>query len=137
MSRLSDCGKCMETTNRATRQDMGCGYESRVRTALPWTPHPSSEIDPEDVTTCVGYTSTLPEVIEAVRARAHWSKGSLDAYTLGPCNENLRVAIEILDASANQLDFAQTTPASQGGLRETGGPIEPSFEQPRAFTRQR
>lgn len=67
-------------------------------------------------TVCVGYTSKLPEVIETSRARLHWSKGSLSAFTQGEQpTESLVVAIEVLDVETSQMEnWVVSNPKKEG-----------------------
>lgn len=67
-------------------------------------------------TVCPGYSTSLPEVIEIARARAHWAKGQLEAFCGGePPTNDLMMGIEILDgAIASVLDW-RSIPKDQGG----------------------
>ncbi len=104
----------MQINNLETRQGMGCGYEPPVEHAITWRP-PAFPSD-ETITTCAGYTVRLPEVIEAARARVHWTKGELESFVEGRPHENLLIAIEILEGSAGELQVASVTPIGEGGL---------------------
>lgn len=98
---MTDCEKCMRTTPPEIRQRFGCGYEPPTPRPEVWT-HDSevyTQDDPTRPTTCRGYTVTLPEVIEASRARLHWSKGQLEVFTRSPPAESLVLAVEILEGS--------------------------------------
>lgn len=93
----------METTQAQIRQTMGCAYEPPpdeplrpfVHIAVP----AGCEVEP---TVCAGYSTKLPEVIEAARARLHWSKGSLDHFCRGYATQQLLMAIEVHDAAINE-----------------------------------
>ena len=67
-------------------------------------------------TVCPGYTTRLPEVIEAARARLHWSKGSLDHFVRGYATEQLVIAIEIGESTSNEVQsWAMDNPVKKGG----------------------
>lgn len=93
---LIDCDKCRMSTTETIRQAMGCGWEPRSELVQirPWQ-HQGYTGEPP--TTCVGYTSKLPEVAEIARARLHWTKGSHDGLT-----ENVLRGIEILEGAVNE-----------------------------------
>ena len=104
------------------RQMIGCGYlppvADHVRLSV-WQPTPFSPkigYRGPDATTCPGYTCALPEVIEVVRARTHWTKGQLVVFARDP-SEQLVMAIEILDAEVNAYERWAQTPADEGGGR--------------------
>src|SRR5690606_23183324 len=96
---------CMQTESIHTREFFGCGYlppppDGKVRLTV-WR-HPGDTESPAP-TTCVGYTTKLPEVREAARAHLHWSKGALFAFDRKP-HENLIAAIELLHHASNEVD---------------------------------
>jgi len=95
----------METLDASNRQLLGCAYERRTKHATPWSP---LSINPKWVgdapTVCVGYSVALPDVTEAVRARAHWSNGELAAFCGGQPTEHMLVAVEILEGSHNAVE---------------------------------
>ena len=101
---LIDCDKCMETNTLLTRQSMGCGWEVaplvQIRVS-PWTHAGYTDATP---TTCAGYTTKLPEVIEINRARLHWSKGSIEQFCGGEPSELIQRGIEILEGAANEAN---------------------------------
>jgi hypothetical protein len=102
MELLTDCARCRRSTTRLVRQSMGCGYEPPAPRGLPavaWQ-HPGD--DGDELTTCPGYTCNLPEVIHASRARLHWSKGQLEAFTGGPPRAELLLALEVLEVATNR-----------------------------------
>lgn len=103
MAVLSDCEKCMQSTTRLTRQAMACGYEPPApppMRAIAWThdgyggPQPS---------TCPGYTTRLPDVLEITRARYHWSKGNLAVFAPAP-TDALLIGIEQLDVEIHRVE---------------------------------
>jgi hypothetical protein len=49
---------------------------------------------------CPGYSTNLPEVIEATRAWLHWDKGAIRAFTgKDPPTEGLIDAVEIVNGA--------------------------------------
>jgi len=117
---IADCKRCMNNTPRLSRQYLGCGYEprldeTRVKLTI-WNPPSSSNgkvgYSGEPLTTCAGYTANLPEVVEAAKGYAHWSKGNV------PIDRNpqeLLDAILIISAQYSQLQHWLMTPAKDGG----------------------
>ena len=120
---IADCGKCMKATTQINRQGRGCGHEPDAPPGVavtPWQP-PLSKLGYKhgSATACAGYTTRLPEVIEAARAHAHWSKGQLDHFLGGDrANENLIAYIEILDAEVQSLRSGMMTSIADGGGRD-------------------
>jgi hypothetical protein len=53
---------------------------------------------------CVGFLCSLPEVIEASRARLHWSKGALREWAGSKPSRRLFECIETLEVAANQAE---------------------------------
>lgn len=103
---------------------IGCGYlpplPDHVRLSV-WQPTPFSPklgYRGPAATTCAGYVCGLPEVIEVVRARTHWTKGQLVAFTAGQPSEHLLAAVEILDAECSHYERWAQTAAADGGGRE-------------------
>lgn len=106
----------MQTQPLAAREFHGCGYlpplpDGAVRLTV-WR-HPG-DTDSPSPTTCVGYTTKLPEVREAARAHLHWTKGALLAVDKDP-HENLISAIEILHHTHNAVDAWELDPKNKGG----------------------
>lgn len=100
---LIDCDKCMVTTERIQRQMIGCGWEPRNPGVCvsAWTHAGYTDARP---TTCAGYTTKLPEVIEINRARLHWNKGAIREFCGKRPNENIQRGIEILEGAANEAN---------------------------------
>lgn len=101
VSLLIDCDKCMAKTSQIDRQAMGCGYEPRVEGARGWMHEGYTDEPP---TTCPGYTTKLPEVVEINRARLHWAKGSIREFCGGEPTENIKRGVEILEGAANEAN---------------------------------
>lgn len=108
---------------------MRCGYEpepsERLRPFAKAWQHQAYESmtdengHPIPVSTCPGYTCSLPEVLEVTRARVHWTKGQLALFTHGEQpSENLLRGIEILDGESHRVEAWLATPKEKGG----GGP---------------
>lgn len=93
----------MAQNSQLVRQSMGCGWELKHPTmpACPWTHAGYTDDAP---TTCAGYTTKLPEVIEINRARLHWNKGSARDFCGGEPTENVNRGIEILEGAANEAN---------------------------------
>lgn len=100
---MDDCGKCRQSTDKRIRQAMGCGYEAPLEDARPWSPASMSGDWQGDETTCPGYTTRLPQVIETLRARVHWEKGSVESFCAGPPTEQQLAALEILEGAVNDV----------------------------------
>lgn len=89
------------------RQTMRCGFLPIYDGGRAWC-HVGMDLGDDGdgaPTVCPGYTTRLPEVIEASRARLHWSKGSLREY-LGDSSptELLMDAIVTLEVEANDAE---------------------------------
>lgn len=107
---LNNCKACMQRTTTKERQRMGCGYEKPPRgKAAPWTPLGFKGAPIEH---CPGYTTKLPEVVEASWAR-HWlEKGNIDQWSDMPITQQTRDAVQILeiaiaDEQAHDLEQRQ------------------------------
>lgn len=92
-----DCEKCMRDQSTEARRLMGCGYMADA--PLPAGRPPGYE---SDLTVCMGYSTSLPEVIETSRARLWWDKGALrDWCEDEPPTPALRIAIEEMEAQVH------------------------------------
>ena len=108
------------------RRYLGCGYEpplTGVRLTM-WSP-PVPRHDggvgyrgPEP-TVCAGYTTSLPEVIEAAVIRRHWDKGQVVAACGGamPTEEMLSSILVVDNAFAEVRNWASTPEKDGGGLK--------------------
>lgn len=100
MQMLTDCDACRAGEPEEIRRRIGCAYLPPSEDARPW----SCEGAPADLKTCPGFTTLLPEVTEAARARRHWTHGELRSFCHGqPCDE-IMMAVEILDGAASALE---------------------------------
>jgi len=119
----SDCDQCKEMLTAEQRQMLACGFESPTPDVVGWAP-PFARLgfagmskDVYEPTTCPGYTTKLPMVIEVTRAR-HWaSKGELRSFVGGRPPEMLVDAVELLDYELQRFERYKTTPSSEGGGR--------------------
>jgi len=103
------------------RQYLGCGYEPALAGARPWqhSGYVGPVVDGKELgpTTCVGFTTKLPEVIETSRMRASWKVGSLRDACGGEPHEQVLDAVLLLDHETGQLEAWTMTPQSKGGGR--------------------
>jgi len=101
---------------------MGCGFEpsipesKRVHLSM-WDGGSLPNYKGPKSTVCPGYTASLPEVVEACRARMHWEKGELASFTRGEPTEALTLCIEILENAINAQQSWAMTPVADGGGR--------------------
>lgn len=102
----------MRALTEAARSQAGCGYAPTVERIYPWAGLGYKGATP---TVCPGYSTNLPEVIEVARARFHWTKGELSAFTHGRATDALMIGIEILEGAVNECQAWCTTPRDKGG----------------------
>lgn len=113
----------MRFNDEMTRQTFGCGWAPipperlrpfvKVPTPAGYEPTRDAEgveIDRE----CPGYTTGLPEVLEAAHAR-HW-KHDLPMWARGEPTRLLMLGVQILDGAYNELTDKKMMPAEKGGL---------------------
>lgn len=84
----------MQTQTFESRRLMGCGY-------IPDAPKPQARPPgfEGDVTVCIGYSTSLPEVVETSYARLWFDKGALgDWCDQEPPTPALRAAIEQMES---------------------------------------
>jgi hypothetical protein len=106
MAMFLDCESCMENNPEFVRREMGCGY---VPGAIRKGPGPDGFEG--TLTTCVGYTTKLPEVVEVSRARLWWDKGQLREWCEGDDpTPALRLCIEELEAQVHAVTAHATKP---------------------------
>ncbi len=99
----------MQANSRDIRRTMRCGLEPLLPLSpdvSAWQP-PTDEIERHayngpEATVCIGYTSKLPEVMEAAEARLHWEHGAIQSWCRGEPTEALLEGIAILHISTNQ-----------------------------------
>lgn len=99
----------MQSTTTTARQAMGCGFESPPASSVPVTPllllaaKPPAGHEGIYPTTCPGYTTKLPEVSEAARARFHHEHGALVAFCDGEHPTELLVqGVETLSLAVSE-----------------------------------
>lgn len=98
-----------------TRQFAACPFTPvnvRVK-PVPWSP--ATGYAGPAPTTCPGFTTSLPEVVETARGWVHWSKGQLDQF-VGPggATDELLQRIEMLDGAIAEQTSAELS-AARGG----------------------
>lgn len=64
----------------------------------------ATDTEPAFPSVCPGYTTQLPEVIEAARAHNYFTKGELTQFCEGQATEALKYAIEIFESANNAID---------------------------------
>lgn len=116
---IADCEKCKKMTTQTQRQFLACGYEppsDRVRLTIWQPPGGKAGYEGPPATICAGYTTNLPEVVEATIARVHWSKGNAAIIADGEQpSEDLLNAIVVLESEYNALQHWIMTPSKDGG----------------------
>jgi len=106
----------MRNHDQQTRQMWKCAYEPAPGAAFADFVRVREPDGFGDVLTeCPGYTTALPETIEAVRAWVHWEKGELRSLVARP-SERLISAIEIVNSSVARHRELKLKPRSKGGL---------------------
>lgn len=109
----------MASYNMATRQGWACGYELAPGAGIPVAAWSGLGYKGEPPTVCPGFTTTLPETVEAARAWRWWSKGQLADFVDGAqVSEELKLAIEIFDGAIGNFERWRMTPTSKGGGAE-------------------
>lgn len=116
---LQNCDDCMAHTSEQVRQTMGCGYAPVPTGPLARMvniPVPTSGCR-VSVTVCPGYSTRLPETIEAARARLHWSKGGPSSIGIRDWADSpLALGIEILEGASNEAQaWAMENPPKKAG----------------------
>jgi hypothetical protein len=111
----------MQTNAEAQRQLLGCGFlpppeQSKRRHVRLWQGGSLPNYKGPETTVCPGYSTTLPEVIEVVRAHRHWSKGNLPVADREPADPFV-AAIEILDSALGEFQSWGMTSEKDGGGR--------------------
>lgn len=98
----------MQATPLQTRQILGCGYESPVVQirGLKRQPYKPAEYQGDDPEFCVGYTTNLPEVVEASRARFWLKERDLRSFTRDEPTDQTALAIEVLEIEARRVGEA-------------------------------
>ncbi len=117
----SNCETCMQKLSTDQRQLEGCGYEPTPEAHLMSFVRPAVGLGYKgpDLTACPGYSTALPEVLEAARARMHWEKGGPLAIGVTDWQDDpLANAVEILESEIGEFRTWSATPATKGG----GGP---------------
>ena len=90
----------MRQNPQQSRQYLACAYEPRVEGARAWQHEGYTGPSPE---ACPGYTTKLPEVIEASEARFYLHNGSLSLLVDDELSDGLRSSIAILETEDNSV----------------------------------
>jgi hypothetical protein len=117
VARYSDCESCMQKTPLITRQALGCGYAPRTGLARIWDNPARDPNNDRKLTTCPGYTTKLPEVLETSYARLHWKNSQLETWARGEVVDHQLDAITILEAASQAVESWLLTPKEKGGGR--------------------
>jgi hypothetical protein len=88
----------MANLSKDTRRMEGCGYEPAWEHARPDV---TGYTGPK-LTVCAGYSTNLPEVIEAARGWSHWKNGELTSFARGMPTEALIESIEHFNGAVNE-----------------------------------
>jgi hypothetical protein len=112
---FTDCEACMRANPPEIRKGLACGYLPPVATSELTAAGGRPDGFRGEMTTCIGYTTKLPEVIETSRARLHWEKGTLQAWAGGEPTDPLLLALEELECQqgAVQAHVIDTARRSQ------------------------
>lgn len=78
---LLDCEMCQASATPAQRELMGCGWLPPVENPPDVWRH-RGDLGSKH-TVCAGYATRLPEVLDVMRHRLHWEKGSLQLRLAG------------------------------------------------------
>jgi hypothetical protein len=93
-----DCDDCLVNKTEHDRRCFGCGFMPRHRHLPGMQPFPEASV-------CPGYTSSMPEVLEAARAKSWTARGGLvplyGAVELPPIATE---AIDVLEGAANVVE---------------------------------
>lgn len=122
----STCAECLERVDEQSRQALGCPYAPEPDQTFrlhveTWTgcgvePRPATDDAPAFPSVCPGFTTTLPETIEAARAHLHWTKGELTQFCRGYASEALLIGIEVLSTSSGEtMSWIAENPRKKAG----------------------
>jgi hypothetical protein len=111
-----ECGSCLTSQSRITRQALGCGYEPPAPAfvpVIPWDHTGRQQLSGESqLKICPGYVCRLPEVTEVARAHLHWDRGSLSVLTKDP-SDVLIDGIEVMEGSIQSFKSWTMKPKDQ------------------------
>lgn len=116
-----DCDACMERTTYQIRQRMRCGYlpdGEHIDDSMRWIPDGMSA---KDVTICPGYTTTLPEVIDAIANYHHYETGQITEACGGPPAPSLLHVISILKGAVLSKDAYRMREQAKKNQQNGGG----------------
>lgn len=99
-SDLLTCDKCMQFNSEQIRRVMRCGFipEGDHVKGMFWQP------EGHDLTVCAGYTTSLPEVVDAIANYDHYETGNLHYACGGDPQPVLLQAVALLRGSVRSKD---------------------------------
>jgi hypothetical protein len=101
------CSHCLKNNPIATRRRWHCGYlPASKHVGTKWdipNRHLGKAANQTQPTVCPGYTTSLPAVLEASRARLWREKGSLRDLYDEPLTDVLRDCVDILEHAVGEL----------------------------------
>ena len=101
---VSDCVTCKREQTMTTRQAIGCGYEPALADAQAWAPPSWADSPGMTLTTCPGYTTTMPAVLEVVDAFPHFKAHTLTDYLDGAAPNPVALGcLAVLDAGVEEF----------------------------------
>lgn len=101
--RYYSCDTCKAENSIVVRRSWQCGYVPRADRGPDKPRVPDGA--PEDVTVCPGYSTTLPEVLEAARALSWRHDGLIGEFFGGaPISERAKIYIDILDTQIREVE---------------------------------
>jgi hypothetical protein len=108
---MLDCTTCQQTTTPAMRREMACGFlPESPTTGMRWSAEGQLEL-----TTCAGYTTTLPDVDDAAGAYCHYQQNALDLALSERPPSTLMDILGIMKGSASRLEAHLMRQASEKG----------------------
>jgi len=114
VAHLLDCEACMRERPAAARARIRCGYVEPASDGSAWWPRGFRGFGspPVGATTCPGYTTSLPEVVEISRLHLHWSKGALRDRVRRPTGHVLDM-IEVLACEQSAVEWHEIKTAKE------------------------
>lgn len=109
------CDFCLENADEAQRRALGCGWLPPHEDAQPWQHRGDKTPSTDEIpayTTCAGYTTRLPDVVDAATAWSWWDKGQLHLLVAEP-SPALRDGIDELAAAIGAYQSWKSLPKEQ------------------------
>lgn len=100
------CHDCQRWISKSARAQWRCGLMPSSDWTSETTPSPWVRYsDQEKPTICVGYSTSVPQVYEAIRARGWADRGLLQEFYDGaPLGAKVFDAIDLIDAEAKAVE---------------------------------